>query len=42
MASYLGDKGSHGHFNVELYHVGDGMELNVDDLVFEGHKADEH
>ena len=38
----LGDEGGHGHFDVELYHVGDWVELDVDDLVLEGHEADEH
>ena len=42
VTSYLGDEGGHGHFDVELYHVGDWVELDVDDLVLEGHEADEH
>lgn len=33
----LFDEGRHGHFDVEFYHVGDGVELDVDDLVGEGH-----
>lgn len=38
----LGDEGCHGKLDVQLHHVGDGMELNVDDLVTKGHEADEH
>ena len=39
----LGDlsyKRSHRDFDVEFYHVGYGVELNVDDLVLERHEAD--
>lgn len=35
------DEGGHGHFNVELDNVDDGVELDVYDLVFEEHEADE-
>ena len=31
----------HGHFNVELDHVDDGVELDIDDGVLEEHEADE-
>jgi hypothetical protein len=34
------DEGGHGHFDVEFDHVDDGVELDVDDLVFEEHEAD--
>jgi len=42
VACDLCDERRHRHFDVELDHVGDGMELNVHDLVLEGHEADEH
>lgn len=35
------DERGHGHFDVEFDHVGDGVELDVDDLVAEEHEADE-
>lgn len=35
------DKRGHGHFDVELDHVDDGMELDVDDGVLEEHETDD-
>lgn len=35
------DERGHGHFDVEFYHVDDGVELDVYDGVFEEHEADE-
>lgn len=35
------DERGHGHFNVELDHVDNGVELDVDNLVVEEHEADE-
>lgn len=35
----LDDERSHGHFDVELYHVDNGVEENVDELVLEEHEA---
>jgi len=35
------DEGGHGHFDVELDHVDDRVELDVYDLVLEEHKTDE-
>lgn len=34
------DEGGHGHFDVELYHVDDRVELDVYDGVLEEHEAD--
>jgi hypothetical protein len=42
VARYFCNEGGHGHFDVEFYHVGDRVELDIHDLVFEGHEADEH
>ena len=36
------DKRGHGHFDVELDHVGDRVELDVHDLVLQEHETDEH
>ena len=38
----FGNQRGHGELDVEFHDVGDGVELDVDDLVFEGHEADEH
>ena len=35
------DEGGHGHFDVELDHVDDWVELDVYDLVLEEHETDE-
>lgn len=36
------DEFGHGHFDVELDHVCDGVELDVDDLVGKRHETNEH
>lgn len=36
------DERGHGHFDIELDDVGDGMELDVHDLVLEEHEPDKH
>jgi hypothetical protein len=36
------DEGGHGHFDIEFDHVGDGMELDVDNLIPQKHEADKH
>lgn len=36
------DERGHGHFDVEFYDVGYGVELDVDELISEEHEADEH
>ena len=36
----LGNQSSHGHLDVEFDDVDERVELDVDDTVFEGHKAD--
>ena len=35
------DEGSHGHFDVEFYHVDDGVELDVYNWIFEEHETDQ-
>ena len=42
LAGEFGDEGRHGHFDVEFDHVCDGVELDVDEWVFEKHETDEH
>ena len=38
----FGNERCHRDFDVEFYHVGYRVELDVDNLIFEGHEADEH
>jgi hypothetical protein len=37
-----GNELGHGHFDVELDHVCDGVELDVDDLVWKRHETNKH
>jgi hypothetical protein len=41
-SSESGNEGGHAHFDVELHHVSHWMELDVDNLVGQRHKADKH